>query len=95
MAEAPFDTIESAQEYMGLLAETVEQAVNDLALDLESAKDSDSSRVQALQLAMFVTKRLSFHVSRSRRHLNDLRRIRNLAVSQAAKLDAGKLRVVS
>lgn len=75
----PFDTIESAQEYLRLLAEQVEEARVEVAADTERALESGADRrAQALQLAAFKLQQLSDHLGRSGRALNDLRLLRRI-----------------
>ena len=77
--EQPFDSIESAHEFMVLLAASIEEAVRDVRGDRAVAVDEDEERrVQALDLALYKLKQLDMHVARSRRILNDLRAIRRL-----------------
>jgi hypothetical protein len=78
-AETPFDNIESAQEYIGLLLEAIEEAQREVAAELElTAGPQAQRRRQALQLVAHNLNRLAFHVSKSRRILNDLRTLRRL-----------------
>ena len=79
MAETPFDNVEAAHEYVGLLLETVRQARVEVAHDLDQAKAAGAARqVEALQLVAFKLERLEAHLGSSRHMLNDLRRLRNL-----------------
>jgi hypothetical protein len=75
--EGPFDSIESAHDFMDVLASTILEAINDLKHDQERELPG-SRRAQAVELAMFKLKTLSLHVHKSRRELNDLRTIRRL-----------------
>lgn len=81
----PFDSIESTQEFMLLLASSIEEALRELESDrCEAVAMSESRRVEALDLALYKLKLLDTHVHKSRRILNDLRAIRRLlAVGQA------------
>ena len=59
MPETPFDNVEAAHEYVGLLLETVGQARTEVAHDLEEAKTAGAARqVEALQLVAFKLERL-------------------------------------
>lgn len=89
MDEAPFDTIESAEEFMSLLAEGVEGAIDEIGSELHSIPESDKRQRQALELAMFLTNRLAFHIGRTRHCLRNLRRIRNLVHSEGNTLGRG------
>jgi hypothetical protein len=79
MAETPFDNVEAAHEYVGLLLETVAQARTEVAHDLEQARAAGAARqVEALQLVAFKLERLEAHLGSGRHLLNDLRRLRTL-----------------
>ena len=52
--EQPFDTIESAHDFMNVLAETILDSVKDLDREhLFSLKEGEERRAQAVELAMF------------------------------------------
>jgi hypothetical protein len=79
MPETPFDNVEAAHEYVGLLLETVRQARGDVAHDLEQAQaDGAARQAEALQLVAWKLERLEAHLGSSRHLLNDLRRLRIL-----------------
>jgi hypothetical protein len=79
MAETPFDNVEAAREYVGLLLETVRQARDEVAHDLAQAQaDGAARQVEALQLVAWKLERLESHLGSSRHLLNDLRRLRIL-----------------
>lgn len=79
MTETPFDNVEGAHEYVGLLLEALAQARAEVAQDLERAKAEGASRqVEALQLVAWKLERLDTHLLSSRHLLNDLRRLRRL-----------------
>lgn len=85
MPETPFDNVEAAHEYVGLLMETVRQARDEVAHDLEQAQASGASRqVEALQLVAWKLERLETHLGSSRHLLNDLRRLRRLLLGEDA-----------
>ena len=80
MAETPFDNVEAAREYVGLLLETVRQARDEVAHDLAQAQaDGAARQVEALQLVAWKLERLESHLGSSRHLLNDLRRMRHPA----------------
>lgn len=84
-SETPFDNIESSHEFVTLLAEAVEVAINELEADIAvAAADGAGRRVQALQLALFNMNKLQGHMVSSRRILNDLRTLRRLALEERA-----------
>jgi hypothetical protein len=78
-----FDSIESAQDFMQILAETILEAMTDLNSQRQEAlRDGENRRAQAIELAMFKLKMLSCYVFKSRRMLNDLRTIRRLILNE-------------
>ena len=79
MSETPFDNVEGAYEYVGLLLEAVRQARAEVVHDLERAQGEGAARqVEALQLVAWKLERLESHLGSSRHLLNDLRRLRIL-----------------
>jgi hypothetical protein len=81
MANTPFDSLESAHEYVRLLACEVEDACADIQLDIVEAKrDRAERRIDALHIVDYKLKQLAQHMSASRRLLNDLRLLRRLLV---------------
>ena len=76
----PFDSIESAQEYVALLADAVAEAGQRIAEDVAVACDLTGSdrRVAALRLIDYKLGQLHDHLSVSRRILNDLRMLRRV-----------------
>jgi hypothetical protein len=83
--EQTFDSIESAIDFMNVLAETILDAVKDLHRDQKSAvQEGLERRAQAIELAQFKLKTLNCYVFKSRRTLNDLRTIRRLLLNERA-----------
>jgi hypothetical protein len=82
--ETPFDSIEGALEYVGLLVESVEEAREDIAIELgEARRERDGTRrADALQLVAYKLDRLREHAQISRRLLNDLRTLRRLLLDE-------------
>jgi hypothetical protein len=81
--EQPFDTIESAHDFMNVLAETILDSVKDLDREqLSSLKDGEERRAQAVELALFKLRLLNCHVHKCRIILNDLRTIRRLVFNE-------------
>jgi len=79
----PFDSLEGALEYVGLLREALEEAQAAIAEDAALARaESATRRVEALQLVTYKLDRLSQHVGASRRLLNDLRTLRRLLMGE-------------
>jgi hypothetical protein len=84
----PFDSIESAQDFMGLLSEAIEEAIRDVEDDRKAGeKEGQERRVEALNLALYKLKSLDQHVDKSRRILKDLRSIRRLLVGEQPDAD--------
>jgi hypothetical protein len=83
MPETPFDNVETAHEYVGLLVEAVRQARDEVAQDVGQAQGDGAGRqLQALQLVAWKLERLEAHLASSRRLLNDLRRLRRLLLGE-------------
>jgi len=81
----PFDSIESAHEFVALLQTSMDEAVRDVQRLLEAAStNQDERRAQALSLALYKINQLSVHMQKSRRILNDLRSIRILLFQERA-----------
>lgn len=75
----PFDSIESAHEFIALLEESIGDAVRDVKDHAQQASQQQDARsVEALNLALYKMSQLSLHMHKSRRILNDLRTIRRL-----------------
>jgi hypothetical protein len=78
-AGSPFDSVESAHEFVALLAETVLEAKKDIEADVQRESASKSSRrLDALRTALYSMEKLELHMNKSRRILNDLRSLRRL-----------------
>lgn len=87
MALTPFDTIESAQDYVDLLLEAIEETRRDVGAEIRlSAGPGGERRAQALQLVALNLNKLSSHVTKSRRVLNDLRTLRRLLLEERKPL---------
>jgi hypothetical protein len=82
--EDQFETLESAHDFVALLAETVVEAKHELESDVE--RESVASRRQdALRIALYNLGKLELHVNRSRRILNDLRTLRRLLLEERGR----------
>lgn len=81
--DLPFDSIESAQDFMNVLSETVLDAMKDLDHERQLAlRDGLDRRAQAIELAVFKLKTLGCYIHKSRRALNDLRILRRLILNE-------------
>jgi hypothetical protein len=82
--EGPFGTIESAQEYLSLLSQGIDEAADEVREALTVCTDrKEARRGEAWRLVLYTLTKLSSHVTASRRLLNDLRTLRNLLQRQA------------
>jgi hypothetical protein len=81
MADTPFDCIESAHEYLRLLAWQVEDVQKAIEGDVEEAIGAGAARrVDALRVVDYKLKQLAEQLGSSRRILNDLRMLRRLLI---------------
>jgi hypothetical protein len=75
----PFDTIESAQEFIALLRQSLQEALDDVQNKLsDTAAEKMPSHVRALELANFKLNQLRSHIISTERLLKDLRTLRDL-----------------
>jgi hypothetical protein len=81
--ETPFDSIESAHDYVRLLLETIVEAKKDIEEDLAAAVAANSDRrIEALRLVQYKLEKLEQHLQSSGRALNDLRSLRRLLLDK-------------
>lgn len=82
-ADGLFDTIESAHQYIRLLADVVSDVKKDLERNASLLEGSQMSRRQdATRLALYNLDKLGLHMRASSRILNDLRSIRRLLLEE-------------
>lgn len=82
-AETPFDSVESAQQFLELLAEAVEEARAEVeGQAVEAAAERAERRQQALQLISYNLVKLATHLAAAKRILNDLRSLRRLLLEE-------------
>ncbi|MGD0015200.1 MAG: hypothetical protein ABSD56_12390 [Bryobacteraceae bacterium] len=74
--QTPFENIESAQQFVELLCEAIEEARREV--EAEVTRPQPERRLEALQLVSYNLAKLSLHLSTSHRILNDLRTLRRL-----------------
>jgi hypothetical protein len=88
MADAPFDTLESAHDFVKLLREhalSVEgQILNDIGVAVE---EGAARRLDALRLVHYKLKQLNDHLEAGSRILNDLRALRRLLIGDGREPD--------
>lgn len=76
---AAFESIESAQEYLTLLAQVIVESQQAVEADIHvNAESNRPRRVEALRLIGFKLDKLGTHIKTSRRILNDLRMLRRI-----------------
>lgn len=80
--ETPFDSIESAHEYLGLLVKAVEEAKQSAEGDLAAAGPASARHLDAIRLAVYKLEKLEQHIKIGRRLLNDLRTLRRLLLEE-------------
>ena len=81
--ETPFDSIESAQEYLALLAEVIAETREEVEADAALLTVPGVARRRDVMLLVgYKLERLDSHVAVSRRLLNDLRLLRRLLLSE-------------
>ena len=79
----PFESIESAHEFVALLEESIQEAADDVREHLLQAEAADDERqVRALNLALYKLTQLAAQMHKSRRAFNDLRSIRRLLFTE-------------
>ena len=76
----PFDSIEGAHEYVGMLGEAIEEARLAIQADTVAATSARGAerRLEALRLVEYKLDQLKNHIGSSSRILNDLRTLRRL-----------------
>ena len=75
----PFATIESAQEFLTLLASAIDDATAEATKECSASAARHQERaVAAWQLVLYKMARLSHDVAHSRKVLDDVRTLRNL-----------------
>jgi hypothetical protein len=81
--ETPFDNIESAQQFVKLLIEAIEESRRDVDADIARAESNRLERQkQALQLVSKNLAKLSRHMTTSHRILKNLRTLRHLLLEE-------------
>ncbi len=79
MPDTPFDSVESAQVYVALLREAIEEAHGDIRDDLAAAVAGNRMRhLDALRLVDHKLTQLGAQLRASSRILNDLRMLRRI-----------------
>jgi hypothetical protein len=82
---SPFDSIESAHDFVTLFSDSVADARRDIESDIQRELTSNAPRrLDALRLAAYNLEKLEQHLNKSRRILNDLRSLRRLLFEERA-----------
>jgi hypothetical protein len=82
-AQTPFDSIESAHEYVTLLASQLVGVKAAVAEDFaEATRETAGRRVDALRLVDYKLAQLAHHLAAAGRILNDLRALRRLLLGE-------------
>ena len=82
---SPFDSIESAHDFVGMFSDSVAEAKREIETDIKREVTSDAPRrLDALRLAAYNLEKLELHLNKSRRILNDLRSLRRLLFEERA-----------
>jgi len=87
-SQTAFDTIESAQEFLGLLREAVEEARQTAEADIFEGDSKTPRQMDALRLVLYKLEKLEQHVKISGRLLNDLRTLRRLLLEERSEPDS-------
>ena len=87
---SPFASLESAQEYIGLLGTVVDDTLNEIQQEIDfAAKEHADRRKEALFLVNYKLTRLRREVTATGRLVNDLRTLRRLLLGQRSSRFAG------
>lgn len=78
VVKTPFETIESALEFVQLLQVEAERTREEMARLIDSEPDASSRRVEALLLVVHKLKQLTSYMESSERVLHDLQSLRAL-----------------
>jgi hypothetical protein len=89
ISDKPFASIESAQDFIALLFDSVAEAKRDVEADISTQNIEPSRRVDALKLACVHLHNLEHHIIRTRRILNDLRSMRRLLFDERTAKPVG------
>jgi len=84
--QTPFDSLESAHEYVGLLLDAIKEARRELESDVAAAAANPDRRLEAMRLVQYKLEKLDLHLQSSSRLLNDLRTLRRLLFEEREAL---------
>ena len=81
--ENPFDSIEDAHQYIGMLRDLVDETQTEVHDDMRNAQAAGAvRRVEALYVVVQKLGQLDHHLNGARRTLNDLRTLRRLMFAE-------------
>lgn len=80
--ETPFDSVESAHEYVRLLLEAIVEAKGEIETDIAASAPEAERRLEALRLVQYKLEKLEKHLKSSGVLLNDLRSLRRLLLDE-------------
>jgi hypothetical protein len=86
MKDSPFENIESAHEYVGLLLDEVTEAQDQVREHIESLSEPGARQLEAFQLVAYKLSRLDQYLKSSRVILNDLRSLRMLLFEERERV---------
>ena len=87
--DGPFSTIESAQEFLLLLGDAIDEAIGDASREVSACAARHRQRqVEEWRLVLYKTTMLSSHVAQSRRLMGELLTLRNHLSRRGALLQA-------
>lgn len=81
-SDNPFETIESAHEFVKLLTKAICEAKRELETHVEKESADASRRLDALRIVLYSLGKLESHMHQSSRILNDLRSLRRLLLAE-------------
>lgn len=81
MNDKPFDTIESALEFLALFESAIDEAVQNVHDDI-AVEQGASRQIDALRLVAYKLEKLRAHIASSKRVTNDLRTLRRLLLQE-------------
>jgi hypothetical protein len=92
-SETPFATIESAQQFVELLIQAIDESRRDVDSDIAlTGHNGSKNKKQALRLVSANLTKLSQHMTSSRRILNRLRTLRRLLLEERPLRDTQQAR---
>jgi|SRR5579863_4071936 len=89
-SQTAFDTIESAQEFLVLLREAVDEAKRTSEADILEPGLKEGRQLDAVRLVLYKLDKLEQHLKVSARLLNDLRTLRRLLLEERSESTSPK-----